>query len=53
MGLGLLLWSFDDMGYHLDHSLSLGLLKHFVVIVLLDLGGLILPLAVHLDFCAE
>ena len=42
-------------GYQLDHSLSQRLFKHFFDNVLLEHVGLIhvLPLAVHLFFCAE
>ena len=42
-------------GYHLGHSISQRLLKYFFDNVLFEHVGLIhvLPLAVHLFFCAE
>ena len=45
----------DDSDYQLNCSLSLRFLKPFFDNILLELGGLpyVLPLTVHLDFCAE
>ena len=52
MVLGLLLLTWDDSGYQLDHSLSLRLLKPFLINVLLEHVGLpyVLRFAVNLDF---